>query len=89
MHTLQNKTWYMYTYILTLPTFEDRVAKPKKQKVKAQASPKPSNEEMHKYTMNIPRDLFVKAKIKAMVEGMSLSEVIRELLTEWIRDQKS
>jgi len=36
---------------------------------------------------NVPPDLLRKAQIKAIQEGKSLSEVLRELLKDWTQKQ--
>ena len=38
---------------------------------------------MHRTTINIPTDLFRRARIKALREELSISEVIRALLNSW------
>jgi len=40
--------------------------------------------EVVRYSLLLPKDLWVKAKVKAVREGKRLSEVIRELLEEWV-----
>jgi len=39
---------------------------------------------MHRTTLNIPNDLFRKAKVKAASEDLPLSEVVRSLLGRWV-----
>jgi hypothetical protein len=38
---------------------------------------------MHRTTINIPTDLYQRARIKALREDLSISEVIRDLLNSW------
>ena len=40
---------------------------------------------MHRTTINFPEELFHQAKQKAETEGTTLSQVLRQLLTHWIR----
>jgi hypothetical protein len=42
-----------------------------------------------KTTLTIPIDLKRKARAKAILEGKSLSQVVRELLEAWIDDDPS
>jgi hypothetical protein len=39
---------------------------------------------MHRTTLNVPDNLFRKAKVKAAAEGVPLSEVVRDLLGRWV-----
>ena len=39
---------------------------------------------MHRTTLNIPNDLFRKAKVKAASEDLPLAEVVRSLLGRWV-----
>ena len=39
-----------------------------------------------RYSIILPRDLWIKAKIKATREGKKLSEVIRGLLVKWVEE---
>lgn len=39
---------------------------------------------MHRTTLNIPNDLFRRAKMKATSEDLPLSEVVRNLLDRWV-----
>lgn len=39
---------------------------------------------MHRTTLNIPNDLFRKAKVKAASEDLPLAEVVRNLLGRWV-----
>lgn len=43
--------------------------------------------EYHKALINLPKDLHTEARIKALREGTTLSAVIRELLTKWLREK--
>jgi hypothetical protein len=40
--------------------------------------------DMHRTTLNIPNDLFRRAKLKATSEDLPLSEVVRSLLDRWV-----
>ena len=40
---------------------------------------------MHRTTINFPEEVFQQAKQKAEAEGTTISEVLRQLLTHWIR----
>ena len=42
--------------------------------------------ELVNYSLKLPRDLWLKAKIKALKENKKLSEVIRDLLQRWVED---
>jgi hypothetical protein len=42
---------------------------------------------MHRTTINLPDELFQQAKNKAAAEGITVSEVLRRLLTHWITGQ--
>lgn len=44
---------------------------------------------MHRTTINFPEELFQQAKQKATTEGTTLSQVLRRLLTHWIRADAS
>ncbi|RLE89381.1 MAG: hypothetical protein DRN04_16390 [Thermoprotei archaeon] len=44
------------------------------------------NNELINYSLKLPRDLWLKAKIKALQQNKKLSEVIRELLSRWVED---
>jgi len=39
---------------------------------------------MHRTTVNIPDELFRRARIKALSEDLPVGEVIRELLDRWV-----
>ena len=39
---------------------------------------------MHRTTINIPDSIFHRAKIKALREGVTVSEAVRELLARWV-----
>jgi hypothetical protein len=42
---------------------------------------------MHRTTINVSKLVFQQAKIKALHEGVTVSEVIRELLARWVTDE--
>jgi len=42
---------------------------------------------MHRTTINVSELVFQQAKIKALREQMSVSEVIRELLARWVAEE--
>ena len=39
---------------------------------------------MHRTTINVSEPVFQQARIKALREGLSVSEVIREMLARWV-----
>jgi len=45
-----------------------------------------SSEKLVKLTVLIPEDLHKKLKIKAIMEGKSISEVIREYINVYVKD---
>jgi Arc/MetJ-type ribon-helix-helix transcriptional regulator len=42
---------------------------------------------MHRTTINLSEPVFQQAKIKALREQVTVSEVIRELLARWVADE--
>ena len=44
---------------------------------------------MHRTTINFPEELFQQAKQKAETEGTTISQVLRQLLTHWLRPEAS
>jgi predicted CopG family antitoxin len=42
---------------------------------------------MHRTTINVSEPVFQQAKIKALREQVTVSEVIRELLARWVADE--
>ena len=44
---------------------------------------------MNKVTLSIPDDLVRRAKAKAALEGVSLSEVVRRYLSVWVQSVPS
>ena len=42
---------------------------------------------MHRTTINFSEGIFQEAKLKALHEGVTVSEVIRELLARWVADE--
>lgn len=42
---------------------------------------------MHRTTINVSEGVFQEAKIKALREDVTVSEVIRELLARWVADE--
>ena len=42
---------------------------------------------MHRTTINVSEPVFRQAKIKALREQVTVSEVIRELLARWVADE--
>jgi Arc/MetJ-type ribon-helix-helix transcriptional regulator len=42
---------------------------------------------MHRTTINVSEPVFQQAKIKALREDVTVSEVIRELLARWVDDE--
>ncbi|MCL7452171.1 MAG: hypothetical protein M8467_03885 [Anaerolineae bacterium] len=42
---------------------------------------------MHRTTINVSERVFQEAKIKALREDVTVSEVIRELLARWVADE--
>lgn len=44
---------------------------------------------MHRTTVAFAEKLFKRAKIKATAEGLNISEVLRILLTRWVRGEVS
>jgi hypothetical protein len=42
---------------------------------------------MHRTTINVPKDVFRRAKIKALRENIAVAEVIRDLLARWVSDE--
>lgn len=42
---------------------------------------------MHRTTLNLEDDLARRAKVKASAEGVTISEVVRELLARWTRGE--
>jgi predicted CopG family antitoxin len=42
---------------------------------------------MHRTTINVSEPVFQKAKMKALREDVTVSEVIRELLARWVDDE--
>jgi hypothetical protein len=42
---------------------------------------------MHRTTINLSEPVFQQAKIKALHEKVTVSEVIRELLARWVADE--
>jgi hypothetical protein len=42
---------------------------------------------MHRMTINVSERVIQEAKIKALREGVTVSEVIRELLARWVADE--
>ena len=39
---------------------------------------------MHRITINVPESIFQRARIKALRENVTVSEVIRDLLARWV-----
>ena len=39
---------------------------------------------MHRTTINVPESIFQRARIKALRENVTVSEVIRDLLARWV-----
>jgi hypothetical protein len=42
---------------------------------------------MHRTTINVPDSVFQQARIKALKEGVAVSEVIRDLLARWVEGE--
>jgi hypothetical protein len=42
---------------------------------------------MHRTTINVPDSLFQRARIKALRENLTVSEVIRDLLARWVTSE--
>ena len=42
---------------------------------------------MHRTTINVSEPVFQQARIKALREGLSVSEVIREMLARWLEGE--
>jgi predicted CopG family antitoxin len=42
---------------------------------------------MHRTTINVSEPVFQQARIKALREGLSVSEVIREMLARWVEGE--
>jgi hypothetical protein len=44
---------------------------------------------MHKLTIKLPADLVLRAKVRALREGVTLTQVIERLLVEYLKGARS